>query len=63
LDKLKRAVEIVHRHKAMMLDNESYSIVVAKSLVEELEDVLVEETPDDSTRHGLPGRHVDQSEP
>lgn len=60
LDKLKQALEIVQKHKAMMGANESYSPLVAKSLVEELENVLVEETPDDSARHGLPGRHVDK---
>lgn len=61
LGKLKRALEIVQKHKAMMGDNVRYSPVQAKSLVKELEDVLVEETPNDSAGHDLPGRDVDQS--
>lgn len=60
LKKLLKSLEIVQRHKAMMLDDERYSIQTAKNLVEELENALVEETPDDSARHDLLSRHVDK---
>ncbi|NIR17360.1 MAG: hypothetical protein GWN86_26980 [Desulfobacterales bacterium] len=62
LKKLLKALEIVQKHKAMMLDDERYSIQTARNLVQELEDALVEETPDDSARHDLLSRHVGKSE-
>lgn len=63
LKKLLKALEIVQKHKALMLDDERYSIQTAKNLVQELEDALVEETPDDGARHDLLSRHVGKSEP
>lgn len=62
LKKLLNALCIVKKHKVMMLDDESYSVQNAKNLIQELEDVLVEETSDDGTRYGLSGRHVGQPE-
>lgn len=62
LRKLLSALEIVQRHKAIMLDDERYSIQTAKNLIQELEDALVEETQDDSARHDLLGRHVGKPE-
>jgi hypothetical protein len=63
LKKLVNALEIVQKHKSIMMSNERYSIQAAKNLVQELEEALVEEPLDDSARHDLLGRHVGESEP
>lgn len=62
LKKLLNVLKIVKKHRAIMLDGKRYSEQDAKNLVQELEDVLVEETQDDSGGHGLPGGHVDKPE-
>jgi hypothetical protein len=61
LKKLLKVIEIVQKHKAIMLDNQRYNAQTAKNLIQELEDALAEETSDDSARHGVLGRHVGQS--
>lgn len=48
LDKLRAAITITSKYKAEMESNPSMSPDIASKLIRELEDVLIEETDNDS---------------